>query len=137
MCRMRRQPHRVPSGGNILAAKPIGLTQLLPYQDLEFRNVNAVNMFWTVDEGRVLADSLNLRNATTADWVWDDDGVQTGRSTGSTQMSKGPDTLVMPCLNIPTKPSSLNTTLPILTPSLSLDDEWITTLKQVLPTMPD
>lgn len=82
----------------------------------------------------MLAESLKFSNVTTADWVWDNDGVQTGRTSGSasTQTTWGEDALVVPYQGTPTETSPLNTNIAAQPPFLSLDDEWITTLVQVL-----
>lgn len=131
------KPAQRVSAAAICDALPVGLTQLPPLQDVEFSNVDAVNMFWTLLDGRVLAESLKFRNVTTAHGVWDNDGVHTARTPYYAQTPSGEGALVQPYLEFPTQPSPLNTPLTTETPPLTLDDEWITTLNQVLSTLPD
>ena len=133
---VRKHAHSVCSDGTMYASQPAMLTQLLPGQGVEFTSVDAVNIFWIFGEEQVFAESIKFRNVTTASWVWDNDGVQTGRSATSSyaQLARGEDALVVPYQGTPTEPSQVNAALSTQPPPLSLVDEWITTLMQVLPT---
>lgn len=93
-------------------------------QDSSFKNVNAINLFWTLSGAVVVAEGTKYSNVTTESARWDVAGSHVG---------SGDDVnIVLPYGQSLEQPSARGSLPSSVIQPLSMTDSWIESVRQVL-----
>ena len=97
-------------------------------QDTAFKNVDAVNLFWTITGGMVMAEGITYSNVTTESARWDVTGSPAGAGDSINVVRPYGEPLKEPSAWVSLPPSAVR--------PLSIGDPWIVAVRQVLSNPP-
>eukprot|EP00892_Ulva_mutabilis_P005772 jgi/Ulvmu1/3567/UM167_0001.1 len=95
--------------------------------DSKFENVAAVNLFWTLSDGAVIADGLMYSNVTTERNQWNAAGAVVGTGDGTATVKPFGKAAIAP-----SGVAALNSLPFSAVPQLAMDDPWITSTQQAI-----